>query len=107
MASRKARKRYRRRTSRLAATADNPVIEAPGEQTAGGLGGTFQPRTRGDWQLVQQAVNEGWNTPPATRRAVCDTIGPALQTASDRQALAVIGAAMAMERANKRAEQVE
>jgi hypothetical protein len=105
MSSRHKRKRYRRRTSRLAATANNPGIEAPGEEKAGGLGGTFRPETRGDWRLVQQAVNEGWNTPPATRQGVGDAIGPALQTGFDRLTLAVARAALAMDAANMRAEQ--
>lgn len=105
MASRKERKRYRRRLSRLAATANNPGIEARGEQTSGGLGGSFRPETRGDWRLVQRAVKHGWHTPPATRRSVCEAIGPALQAASDRQVLAIARATLAMELANIRAEQ--
>lgn len=86
--------------SRLAATANGPVIEAPGEQLLGGTGGAFQPRTRGDWALVQRAAQQGWNAPPATRQAICEAIGPALHDASDRQALAIVRAMLAIEAAN-------
>lgn len=107
MASSKARKRYRRRLGRLAATANNPGIEARGEQMPGGLGGTFRPATRGDWRLVERAAKEGWDTPPAMRQSVCEAIGPALQIATDRRALAIIRAALAMERSKMRAERDE
>src|SRR6185312_8732491 len=100
MPSRRKRKRYLRRIARTEATAQNPISDASAGENSGGLGGKFQPVTRGDWRLVQRAANQDWPAPPASKQAVCDAIGPTLDTSSTRLLFAVTNAMLAMDAAN-------
>src|SRR5688572_9133965 len=100
MPSRRKRKRYRRQQAEATAEALKP--RGSGARNAW----TAANMDRGDWRLVQRAANQDWRVNPFTAEAVCRALSDVVkdEAARVRLFLAMADAALAMDRANLRAE---